>query len=281
MISIVVLAHNKSRYTDACLRSVLETNSSKFELIVSDNGSTDDTPEVLKAIGQLAHSKKIPFKLIRNSSNIGCSTSRNMAVEAAIGDEIVFLDNDTLICDMDWLKKMRDVLYSENDIAFVGPKICYPFEPHLIQCAGVGVSKSGRIQFIGRGEPQDDPRFCKQREVQTLISACYMFKRSLYNQIGGLDEAFNPVQYEDFDFCYRARKAGLKCIYTPDTIVYHWESVTSDGSPAIANRYVIIKNGMLFKKRWRHMFENEDGPSDADTIWQTIEIPSIEGLRRR
>ncbi len=137
------------------------------------------------------------------------------------------------------------------------------------------------MQFRGRGDPADDPRYAKQEDVQALISACFIFRRRLYDEIGGLDEAFNPIQYEDFDFCYRARRRGYRVVFTPDPVVYHWESVTSDGTRAIPNRYVIIKNGLLFKKRWRHMFEKENGPTDAETRWRFIEMPSLDGQRRR
>ena len=278
MVSIVVLAYNKAAYTRACLQSVLQTQPPDLELIVMDNGSTDETPRMLDELSREGRTKGAPVRVLRQEENLGCSTARNMAVSAAAGEEIVFLDNDTIVPDPAWLEKMRSVLRSERNAAIVGPKLCYLIEPHLIQCAGVGVSRSGRVLFRGRGEPAD--RFVHREEVQALISACFMFPKSLYEEIGGLDEAFNPIQYEDFDFCYRARSRGYRVIYTPDPVIYHWESVTSNGSAAIPNRYVIIKHGMLFKKRWRHMFEKENGPSDEETRWRSIEMPSPEGERR-
>ena len=281
MISIVILAHNKARYTDVCLRSVLASKPADFEILVGDNGSTDETPRVLEHLSQVAAGRKIPFHVIRNEAGIGCATARNEAVARASGEELVFLDNDTVIPDPAWLEKLKRILHSDEKAAIVGPKLCYPFEPHLIQCAGVGISRTGRVQFRGRGEDGNHPRYGRVEEVQALISACFMFRRTLYDGIGGLDEAFNPIQYEDFDFCYRARSRGLRCVYTPDPVVYHWESVTSDGTAALPNRYVIIKHGMLFKRRWRHMFEKEDGPPDDETQWRVIEMPSLEGPRRR
>lgn len=281
MVSIILLCHNKALYTRACLESILSTRPADFELVVVDNGSTDETPALLAEMRRRVEAAGARFNLISTGRNLGCSTARNLAVAAAGGSEIVFLDNDTVIPDPDWLMKLRAVLLSAPDVAVAGPKICYPFEPHLIQCAGVGISPSGRVLFRGRGSPAHDPRFARVEPVQCLISACFIFRRSLYDEIGGLDEAFNPIQFEDFDFCYRARSRGLRCLYTPDPVVYHWESITSDGSPAIPNRYIIIKHGMLFKQRWRHMFEKEDGPRDEDTAWKEIDMPSLHGPRRR
>ena len=280
MISVVVLTHNKASYTRACLRSVL-CASSELELIVVDNGSTDETPDVLAELAREAEQKGVGLRVLAPGRNIGCSTARNMAVEAASGEEVVFLDNDTVVPDPAWLNKLRDALYKEEKTAIAGPKLCYPFSPHPIQCAGVGISRSGRVQFRGRGEASDDPRFARREEVQALISACFIFPRRLYDEIGGLDEAFNPIQYEDLDFCYRARSRGYRVVYTPDPVIYHWESVTSDGTPKLPNRYVIVKHGLLFKKRWRHMFEQENGPADEETRWKVIEIPSPDGPRQR
>jgi len=281
LVSIIILAHNKAAYTRACLRSILDAGVRDVEVIVLDNGSTDETPDVLEGFVPAFRRAGGDLRILRRETNIGCCTARNQCMEAAGGRYYVFLDNDTLIVDPRWLDKMAAVLEEAPENRIVGPKICYPFKPHWIQCAGVGISRTGRVQFRGRGEPADDPRFARKEEVQAVISACMMFDADLPREIGGLDEAFNPIQYEDLDFCYRARERGGRVLYTPDPVVHHWESITSDGTPALPNTYLIIKHGLLFKQRWRHRFEKEDGPPDEATRWRTIEMPSLEGRRKR
>jgi GT2 family glycosyltransferase len=278
--SIIVLAHNKAVYTRPCLESLLTAGIRGVEVIVLDNGSTDETPQVLKELAPRFRAAGGELVTLRHDRNIGCSTARNECMAVARGDHIVFLDNDTVVRDPNWLQKMSRVLQEERLARIVGPKICYPFEPYWIQCAGVGISRTGRVQFRGRGDPQDDPRFNRREEVQALISACMMFDANLPREIGGLDEAYNPIQYEDLDLCYRARSRGYRVIYTPDVVVYHWESITSDGTPTLPNKYLVVKHGLIFKERWRHMFENEDGPSDDETRWKVIEMPSLEGRRK-
>ena len=90
---------------------------------------------------------------------------------------------------------------------------------------------------------------------------------------GAFDEAFNPVQYEDIDLCYRARAAGFKLLYEPAVEMYHFENVTTEGSGDLNFKYLTIKNGLLFKRRWQHMFAHEDGPSDASIVWR--EVPRV------
>jgi GT2 family glycosyltransferase len=216
-----------------------------------------------------------------NAENVGCSTGRNQGLQMARGDYCAFMDNDVVVIDGRWAGRLIATLEEEPDAAVVGPKLIYPFRPHRIQCAGVGISKSGRVQFRGRGKPREAAEFNQRREVQCLISACWLFRRSLYEEIGGLDEAFNPIEYEDLDFCYRARRAGGRCIYEPAVEMYHWESITSEGTPRLPNTYLIIKHGMLFKDRWRHMFENEDGPPDSECGWVPIRMPGPDGDRVR
>ncbi len=279
--SIIILTHNKCEYTRKCVESILRSENADVELIVVDNGSTDDTPALLEEMRGEYERRGWTLKTILNGRNVGCCTGRNQGVAQATGEFVVFLDNDIMVKDADWLPKLRGVLAQDPAYRMVGPKIIYPFEPYWIQCAGVGISRTGRVQFRGRGCDRDDPRFNTQQEVQCLISACVMMDKALLDEIGGFDEAFNPIEFEDFDLCYRAREKGYKVIYTPDVEIYHWESITSEGTAALPNTYLIIKHGLLFKQRWRHMFEKEDGPPDSECRWRKIEMPSLEGQRVR
>jgi len=281
MVSVVILAHNHAQYTRNCILSLLQTRPLDFEIVIVDNGSTDDTPRILADAQKDAESTGIPMTVLSPGRNLGCATARNLAVDKAAGEDVVFLDNDTTFPDPTWIEKLKDVLHTRKNAAIVGPKLCYPFDDQRIQCAGVGVSRTGRVLFRGRGEPNDTPRFNKLEDVQCLISACWIFRRSLYDEIGPLDEIYNPIQFEDLDFCYRAREKGYRILYTPDPVVHHWESVTSSGTPSLNNKYTVIRNGMIFKKRWRHMFETEDGPPDAETAWRFMDLPLMEGRRKR
>ena len=280
MFSIIILTHNKAEYTKRCLESLLRTAGAPFEVVVLDNGSSDATPDMLAEMKGRCEAAGAGLRVQFNGRNVGCSTARNMGMAMARGDYIVFLDNDTLVADPAWLSKLAAPMQQGPAVRVTAPKLTYPFAPHRIQCAGVGISRSGRVAFLGRGEARDDPRFNVRKDVQCAISACMMFPKGLADEIGGLDEAFNPIQFEDLDFCYRARAKGYKVVYVPEAEVHHWESITSDGTPALPNRYLIIKHGLLFKQRWRHMFEKEDGPSDEETRWRPIEAPTLEGRRK-
>ena len=279
-VSVIILTHDKWPYTAACLDSLLPTAGVELDLILVDNGSTDGTPG--KAAAREGDFSRAGHRLrvLRNEVNVGCSTARNQGMEAAEGGYCAFMDNDVMAVTPTWAADLAAVLDREG-AALVGPKLIYPFPPHRIQCAGVAISSTGRVQFRGRGQARDAGAFAGACECQALISAATMFPLQLYREIGGMDEAFNPIEYEDLDFCYRARGCGYRTLYEPSVEMYHWESITSEGTEQLPNTYLIIKNGMLFKQRWRHVFGHEDGPPDEECVWERIEVPSLDGKRTR
>ncbi len=268
--SIIVLSFNKIACTRRCMDALLTSQGSRFELIVVEQGSTDGSAEMLEACRGRFEDAGHAMTLIRNTDNVGASTGRNQAIEIARGGRIAFLDNDIYVGTPDWLSRLAAVLDQDDRIGIVGPRLVFAWDPKTIQFAGGGVSRSGRVQFVGRGCPADDARFSVPRDVQFVISACMMVPRKLLDEIGAFDEAFNPVQYEDIDLCYRARAAGYRAVYTPTVQMLHDESATTAGEPSLKNNYLVIKHGMEFKRRWRHLFEQEDGPEDTETLWKPI-----------
>ena len=274
-VSVVTLTHNKLDWTRRCLPSLLATADARWELVIVDNGSTDGTPAWVATFAETARAAGVPVKLIRNAGNIGCSTARNQGAAASTGARLVFIDNDVALRSRRWLAALGATLDADPAVGIVGPKLVYPVSPHPIQCAGVGISRSGRVLFRGRGEPRDDPRFQTRRDVQCLISACFMIRRDVFDEAGGFDEDFNPVEYEDFDLCYRARSRGHRVVYEPAVEMYHFESVTTAGTPALPNTGLIVRHGLLFKERWRHMFEQEQGPADQETTWRQLRIGKL------
>jgi len=283
LATVVVLAYNKAEYTARCLGGLLDTLWRPLEVVLVDNGSTDATPGLLDRFEVRAREADVSVRRIRNETNVGAATGRNQALEAASGRLIAFMDNDVVVRSRDWIERLSDVLRGGDRVGIAGPKIIYPFPPFLIQCAGAAVSQSGRVFFRGRGEPNDTLEFNRLEEVQCLISACWLMRREVYADIGPLHEGYNPVQFEDIDYCYQAREAGWRVSYVPGAEVYHFENVTTSGSPAINSPYQIVKNGLLFKRRWRHRFSVESGPREADWHWAeipTVRLDSIGALER-
>jgi GT2 family glycosyltransferase len=271
--SLITLSHNKLACTRRCLSALLADSvaDAPWELIAVDNGSTDGSAEWCDTeLVALGRARGVPVTVLHNPGNIGCSVARNQAVSVARGTHLVFADNDIAPRTRRWMPALRAALDAVPAAGMAGAKMVYPWAPYPVQCAGVGISRRGHVCFRGRGEPIDTPRLNRLETVQCLISACLMIPAALLKKHGGFDEAFHPVQFEDFDLVYRLREAGHQAVYTPSAEMYHFESVTTQGTPAVRNAAVVVRNGLLFQKRWRHLFEREDGPAEEACRWAKV-----------
>ncbi|MBN2712380.1 MAG: glycosyltransferase family 2 protein [Planctomycetes bacterium] len=271
-VSIIILGCNKSYFTRRTFDGLLESTWKKVEVVFVDNGSTDDTREVLAEFTEKAVARGWRVVPILLDENVGAIDGRNRAMKKATGDYVVFMDNDIVIGVRGWLEKLTSILDADSSIGVVGPKILFAAPPHNIQCAGCLVGREGRVTFRGRGHGKDEPEYCSQSEMKTLISACWIMPRAVMEEVGELDMLFHPVQFEDIDYCYRIREKGYRVVYDPSVFVYHFENVTTDGTAGINYKYVTVKNGVKFKRKWRERIASEGGPEDAQMEW--IEIPN-------
>lgn len=280
--SLITLTYNKLAVTQRCLSAILRdtVSDAPWELVVVDNGSSDNTARwVEESLTALGAARDVPIRLIRNETNIGCSAARNQGVAAAVGKYLVFLDNDVAPRTRAWLPRLYETIAAAPDIGMAGPKMVYPTPEATIQCAGVGISRRGRVCFRGRGRPNDDPAYATPADVQCLITACLMVHADLLQKHGGFDPIFHPVQFEDFDLCYRLREQGWRAIYTPTAEMYHFESTTTQGTPAIRNAAVVVRNGLLFQERWRHLFAHENGPPETACRWLALSpLPPLDAI---
>jgi O-antigen biosynthesis protein len=275
-ISILILAHNKAEYTRRCLDSLFFSTLRPFHVVLVNNGSEDNTPQVFADFKIRAATQNIAVSDLDLGQNLGAIVGRNRGLALMRGDWWVTLDNDAVVRTRSWLEKLRGVLQTHPQVGMVSPKLVYPLPPHKIQCAGCAVTKGGQVIFRGRGQPIDDPDFAVTAECQTLITACMMMRADASKKIGLLDEQFSPVQFEDIDYCYRMRETGLRCRYEPSVEMYHFENVTSNRTGTLNYPYLTVKNGLKFKKKWKHRFSAEDGPPDDSWVWAKIDTVTLD-----
>lgn len=276
-VSLIIVSYNKRPYTELCLRGQLACTPRPAEIIVIDNGSTDGSVEWLQSeMAVAAREAGVEYRLIVNDNNAGACTARNQGLAACQGELIGFLDNDLAVGHRDWLAGLAGTLEAFPETGIVGPKLLYPFAPYDIECAGVALSPNGRVQYRGRGARREAPEFNQPREVQCLISACWLMRRAVVEAIGMLDEVFNPAQFEDFDYCYRARQAGFAVRYEPGVEMYHFENVTTAGSVDVRFKTVTLRNWAKFRDRWQAVYRTEGGPPDEECQWRNLETRPLE-----
>jgi GT2 family glycosyltransferase len=223
-LSIVIPVFNKVDLTVACLRSLDQTTTRKirWEVIVVDNASADQTPQALAQLQQ----NFSWLRVIRNEKNLGYAGASNQGARASNSPAILFLNND-IVAHPGWLEPLIRTLYCEPSVAAVGAKLLFP--DGTIQHAGVMLvkplveSEPDLPMHIFSKSPADEPPANIRRVYQVLTAACLMIKRPIFEAVGGFDEQFWNG-YEDVDLCYKIGKQGWKCVYEPQSVLTHFES---------------------------------------------------------
>ena len=240
-VSIVIPVYNKWVYTAACLRSLVEARcQSSFEVIVVDDGSSDDSFERLQSIEGLT--------AIRNEENLGFIGSCNRGAEAARGEYIVMLNNDTQVLD-GWLDALLDTFTQFPDTGLAGARLVYP-DGRLQEAGGI-IFNDGSGWNYGKFDQADRPEYQYTREADYCSGACIVMKTELFRELGGFDSHYAPAYYEDTDLAFRVRAHGLKVRIQANATIVHHEGITSGTDlNSGAKRYQAV-NRDKFLERWK------------------------------
>jgi GT2 family glycosyltransferase len=240
-VSIVVPVHNKFTMTHTCLASIAAAlNIASYEVIVVDDGSTDETTTLESLIQNVT--------VVRNKTALGFVGACNAGLALARGEYTVMLNNDTEVF-AGWLDDLLDPFQRFDRVGMTGAKLIYP--NGVLQEAGGIVWGDGQPWNVGRNGNASDPRYNYTRQVDYLSGACVMLPTPLFKEIGGFNTFFAPAYYEDTDLAFAVRDKGFKTIYTPFCEVVHYEGVSNGTSTSGEGlkRFQAI-NEPKFKGKW-------------------------------
>lgn len=241
-ISIVIVSYNVKDLLHKCLSSIYLYATNNIEVIVVDNDSKDETIEVVQ--------NEFPQTiLIANKENSGFPKANNQAFKIAKGKYIFMLNPDTELID-DSLKKLFDFMES-SDTDIVAPKL---LNTDLSLQLSVWRNPTF-LSFLGEtfyvkpmSEKKNYSDIDKNSifEADTFSGAAIFFRREIIDKIGMLDEKLFWI--EDVDFCYRAKKAGLKLIYYPFAEIIHHIGQSAKKNYNISLSNQIFNKIKFFKK---------------------------------
>lgn len=242
-VVIVILNWNQAEDTLDCLYSLQQIDYPNYEIVVVDNHSTDQSIDLIR-------SRFPQVSILIQGENLGCAGGRNVGVKFGLSrnaEYILFLDNDTEV-DGGFLNNLISAAKGNSICAIFGPKIYYTEEPLRIWSAGGLIDwKTGETTSIGNGE-LDSPGYSDSRDVD-FIAGCAMLVRSeLFNLVGLFDEDYF-IYFEETDWCCRARRAGYKCMFVPNSRVWHKESKSLGGASSPGKTYYLTRNQFLFIQR--------------------------------
>lgn len=219
LVSIIIPNKDESETLAQCLESIERSSYQNYEIIIVENNSEKEET--------FAYYEKIQSDRIRIvfwPDEFNYSAINNFGASEAKGDYLLLLNNDVQVITEDWLEELLSNCQRE-DVGIVGAKLFYPDD--TIQHAGIVIGIGGVAGAVFTGLPGVYSGYLHkasiQQDLSAVTAACMMVKRSVYEELGGLEEKLK-VAFNDVDFCLRARDKGYLVVYNPEVKLYHYES---------------------------------------------------------
>lgn len=224
-VSIIIPHFNGVEVISECLESLQQVTTTEPipEIIMVDNASTDDSVTVVK--------ERYPaVKIIRSETNRGYAGGCNLGAETAVGDYLVFMNNDT-VHEMNWIEPLAKLLDRDNLLAAVQPKILNHYDRDRFDYAG---GSGGALDVLGypfaRGrlfmhQETDKGQYDDEKEVFWASGTAIMVRKQSFLEAGGFDEVFF-AHMEEVDLCWRFHLMGYRVMCQPRSVVYHKNAVT-------------------------------------------------------
>ena len=262
MISIVIPNKDHAADLKRCITSILEKSTyENYEIVIVENGSeTKEIFDYYTSLKDYDNIRVVTYEKPEGQNGFNYSAINNFGVKQTKGDYILLLNNDTEVITVNWMEEL--LMYAQReDVGAAGAKLYYGNK--TIQHAGV-VLQLGAHRTAGHshyGQSRENlgymGRLCYAQNVSAVTGACLLVKKSLFEEVGGLDESF-AISLNDVDFCLKLREKGLLNVFTPFAELYHYESVSRglDDSGEKAERY--NRESAHFREKWKAVLEKGD-----------------------
>ncbi|MEZ9657981.1 glycosyltransferase [Vibrio sp. 10N.261.52.F3] len=265
LVSIIIPTKNGLEIVKQCIESIEQkTDYVNYEILLIDNQSDEQT--AIDYFKQLDQQKRV--RLIHYNKLFNYSAINNFAVSHAKGDYLVLMNNDIEILTEGWLSEMLGHLY-RDDIGCVGSKLYYP--DGTLQHAGVVTGLGGVAGHSHKHFNGDHPGYFKRLQVTQNLSAvtaaCLGVRKSVFEEVGGLNERDLTIAFNDVDFCLKVQAAGYRNLWSPKIEMVHHESISRghEDTPEKQARFASEVNYM--KKTWGEQLLNDPNYSQ----WLTLD----------
>ena len=255
LVSIII--PNKDHVSDLkrCMESIdNKSDYRNYEYIIVENNSEEQaTFDYYREITERDNVHVVCWEDEFNYSSIN-----NYGAEAANGEYLLLLNNDTQIINEDCISQMLGYCQRE-DVGVVGARLYY--EDGTIQHGGVVIGLGGIAGHAFVGCEENDELYHARTQAScdysAVTAACMMVKKSVFEAVGGLDEAFR-VAFNDSDFCLKVRKMGKLVVYNANAKLYHYES-KSRGSEDTHEKQERFQDEIeLFYEKWKDILQQGD-----------------------
>ena len=257
-VTIVVPSACRSPHVLQCLTAVANTTSyPRFDIVVvlSQQGAPDDRQQRTIAALEANDRTKVLFHRIATGFNYAAANNR--AVGTATGSLICLLNDDVEPIRSDWLTNLLGH-FADPVVGVAGAKLYYPNDQ--VQHGGVILGLAGVCDHMNRHLPRGAPGYAYRgivdQQLSAVTGACLLIERALYDSVGGMDERFASA-FNDVDLCLKAGAAGRSVIYSAQTELYHYESLSFVQHYTDAEEERWTRDVTLMRERWHEVVAND------------------------
>lgn len=242
LVSVIVVTYNNLDLTKQCLASLdAYSDYPNIEVIVVDNASSDGSPEWLQQWGAAEGGNR---RLILNADNRGFAAGNNLGLAIASGEYLVMLNNDTHVTP-GWVRTMVNHMQRNPDLGLLGP-----VTNNIGNEARIDIFYDDMTQMMARSSKYTRSHVGQLYPLRTAAFFCVMLKRSVFEKIGPLDEAFGRGFFEDDDYCRRIEQAGLKVACAEDVFVHHHLSASFSKLKSQDRQKLFEDNKKIYEEKW-------------------------------
>ena len=226
LVSIIVPTKDQLPILNGLLDSLLSrTTYLNYELLIVDNNTEE--PAARTYLDGIERLNSNQLRVLRYPHPFNYSAINNFAVAQARGEYLILLNNDTAVLHGDWIEALLNHA-QRPEVGIVGAKLHYP--DGRIQHGGVVLGLRGPADHPFIGQPMESDGYMHRLRVDqnytAVTAACLMIRKSVYEQVGGLDEQDFKVSYNDVDLCLKVNNAGYLTVWTPYARLMHVGSVS-------------------------------------------------------
>ena len=248
LVSVIVLTYGHLDMTKACISSLDQlTDYPNWELIVVDNASTDGTPGFLR---EYAHERE-NVTLVLNDENLGFSAGNNRGATAAAGDYLVFLNNDTYVTQ-GWI---GDLLAHFRDSPQLG--VLGPVTNNIGNEARIQIQYSDMQTMAQAARDYTESHRGQRIPLRSAAFFCVMIPRTVWEEVGELDEGYEVGFFEDDDYANRVRKARYDISCAEDVFVHHHLSASFSALGELEKQRLFEKNRAYYESKWGPWIRHE------------------------
>lgn len=276
-VTIIIPFKDEAEMTERCVSALLErTHYTAFDVILIDNWSM--TQAAKRFVARMKKTARVTVLRVEEAFNF--SRINNFAVQHTDAPYVLFMNNDVVIENADWLRLMVNECVAADDVAIIGNLLLY--EDETVQHAGVIVGPdvigAHAHRRYGRHEKGYIGRIALTHEVSAVTAACMLARRAAFLAVGGFDEDHLSVAYNDVDLCLKIRQAGHRILYVASSVAHHHESHSRGTDDRLEHETRFFLETQFMREKWAGHADFECDPFYA-RYFRTEATPFMD-LRR-